>query len=102
MLASITVTKTPASITASPMRLRYLVTTPGPYESDPAAISRFMANSDLRACDSGDLVPKAEPSADVLQSGTRGFIGPRRAFMSDAVDPHVVELNVVPEAGKYL
>src|SRR5580700_10498340 len=40
-------------------------------------------------------MPKSEPAADVLQRGTRRFIGPRRAFMSDAVDHHVVELDVV-------
>ena len=74
----------------------------GPYDQRPGCDIEVHGQCRLRACDSGDLVPKAEPSADVLQSGTRGFIGPRRAFMSDAVDPHVVELNVVPEAGKYL
>src|SRR5258707_1067115 len=50
-----------------------------------------------RARDSGDfdLMPKTEPSADVLQRRTRRFIGPRCAFMPNAVDDHVVELDAV-------
>src|ERR1700733_2488555 len=50
-----------------------------------------------RARDSGDLdlIPKAEPSADVLQRRTWRLIGPRRAFIPNAVDDHIVELNAV-------
>src|ERR1700733_5452148 len=100
MAPSITVTKIPASITARPMWLRYLVT-PDRMTRDPAGTSRFMASAELRACDSADLdrMPKSEPSADVLQRGTRLFIGPRRTFMPDAVNHHVVELDGV-RAGK--
>src|SRR6202035_1252747 len=51
----------------------------------------------LLACDSGDLdlMPEAEPSADMLQRLKWRFIRPRRTLMSDAVDHHVVELDAV-------
>src|ERR1700710_336176 len=44
-------------------------------------------------------MPKSDPSADVLQRGTWRFIGPRRTFIPNAVDHHVVKLDGV-RAGK--
>ena len=100
MALSITVTKIPASITARPIWLRYPVALTR-LTGNRTGTSRLMANGP-RACgaacrNSGDLdlIPKAEPSADVLQSRTRRLIGPRRAFISNAVDDHIVELNAV-------
>jgi hypothetical protein len=70
---------------------------PGPYDECLGRDVEAHGQCRLRVCDSGDLdlMPKSEPSADVPQRGTRRLIGPRRAFMSDAVDHHVVELDVV-------